>query len=115
MTRAVTSLPPVSETMYENSSILYLKPVVLDHDHVQQVETKLKGMQKSGNKKILLDLRDVAAGDISEAMRLANMLLKTGTIATLEGQKVAKQTFAADPSKAINTSSPVVVLVNRGT
>ena len=115
MTRAVTSLPPVSETMYENSSILYLKPVVLDHDHVQQVETKLKGMQKSGNKKILLDLRDVAAGDIPEAMRLANMLLKTGTIATLEGQKVAKQTFAADPSKAINTSSPVVVLVNRGT
>jgi carboxyl-terminal processing protease len=115
MTRAVTSLPPVSETVYENSSILYLKPVILDHDHVQQVETKLKGMQKSGNKKILLDLRDVAAGDIPEAMRLANMLLKTGTIATLEGQKVAKQTFAADPSKAINTSSPVVVLVNRGT
>jgi carboxyl-terminal processing protease len=115
MTRAVTSLPPVSETMYENSSILYLKPVVLDHDHVQQMENKLKGMQKSGNKKILLDLRDIAAGDIPEAMRLANMLLKTGTIATLEGQKVAKETFSADPSKAINTTSPVVVLVNRGT
>ena len=115
MTRAVSSLPPVGETMYENSSILYLKPVVLDHDHVQQVESKLKAMPKSGNKKILLDLRDVAAGDIPEAMRLANFLLKSGTIATLEGQKVAKQTFAADPSKAINTTSPVVVLVNRGT
>jgi carboxyl-terminal processing protease len=115
MTRAVSPLPPVGETMYENSSILYLKPVVLDHDHVQQVESKLKAMPKSGNKKILLDLRDVAAGDISEAMRLANFLLKSGTIATLEGQRFAKQTFAADPSKAINTTSPVVVLVNRGT
>jgi carboxyl-terminal processing protease len=115
MTRAVTSVPPVGETMYENSSILYLKPVVLDHDHVQQVENKLEAMSKAGNKKILLDLRDVAAGDIPEAMRLANMLLKSGTIASLEGQKVAKQTFAADPSKAINTTSPVVVLVNRGT
>jgi carboxyl-terminal processing protease len=94
---------------------LYLKPGVLDHDHVQQVEAKLKGMSKAGNKKILLDLRDVAAGDMTEAMRLANMLLKSGTIATLEGQKVAKQTFAADPSKAINATSPVVVLVNRGT
>jgi carboxyl-terminal processing protease len=58
MTRAVSPLPPVGETMYENSSILYLKPVVLDHDHVQQVESKLKAMPKSGNKKILLDLRD---------------------------------------------------------
>ncbi|WP_260703765.1 S41 family peptidase [Edaphobacter flagellatus] len=115
MTRVLPMPQPVGETMYENSSILYLKPGVLDHDHVQQVEAKLKAMPKAGNKKILLDLRDVAAGDMQEAMRLANMLLKSGTIATLEGQKVAKQTFAADPSKAINTTSPVVVLVNRGT
>jgi len=115
MTRTLMAMPPVSETMYENASILYLKPVVLDHDHVQQVEAKLKGMSKAGNKKILLDLRDVAAGDMTEATRLANFMLKSGTIAMLEGQKVQKQTFAADPSKAINTTAPVVVLVNRGT
>jgi carboxyl-terminal processing protease len=115
MTRNTTALPPVTETMYENSSILYLKPGVLDHDHVQQIEAKLKGMQKAGNTKILLDLRDVAAGDMAEATRLANFLLKSGTIATLEGQKVEKQTFVADASKAINTTAPVEVLVNRGT
>ena len=115
MTRVVTTMPPVAETMYENSSILYLKPGILDHDHVQQVESKLKGMSKSGNKKILLDLRDVAAGDNAEAVRMANFLLKAGTIVTLEGQKVEKQTFAADSSKSINATSPVVVLVNRGT
>src|SRR5215469_8823704 len=115
MTRVIMSLPPVGETMYENSSILYLKPEVLDHEHVQQVESKLKGMQKAGNKKILLDLRDVAAGDMSEGIRLANFLLKSGTIASVEGQRVARQTFTADPSKAINATSPMVVLVNRGT
>jgi carboxyl-terminal processing protease len=115
MTRVATPLPPVAETMYENSSILYLKPGALDHEHVQEIETKLKGMQKAGNKKVLLDLRDVAAGDMTEATRLANFLLKSGTIATLEGQKVEKQTFVADASKAINTTAPVVVLVNRGT
>ena len=115
MTRTLMAMPPVGETMYENSSILYLKPVVIDHDHVQQVEAKLKGMSKAGNKKILLDLRDVAAGDMAEATRLANLLLKSGTIAMLEGQKVQKQTFTADPSKAINATAPVVVLVNRGT
>jgi carboxyl-terminal processing protease len=111
----VPSLPPVTETLYENSSILYLKPGVLDHDHVQQIEAKLKAMPKAGNKKILLDLRDVAAGDMAEATRLANFFLKDGTIAMLEGQKVQKQTFTADASKAINTTAPVAVLVNRGT
>ena len=115
MTRVATTVPPVTETMYENSSILYLKPGVLDHDHVQQVEAKLKAMQKAGNKKVLLDLRDVAAGDMAEATRLANFLLKSGTIAMLEGQKVQKQTFVADASKAINATAPLVVLVNRGT
>jgi carboxyl-terminal processing protease len=115
MTRVAPALPPVTETMYENASILYLKPGILDHDHVQQIETKLKGMPKAGNKKILLDLRDVAAGDVPEATRLANFFLKDGTIAILEGQKVEKQTFTADASKSVNTTAPVVVLVNRGT
>jgi carboxyl-terminal processing protease len=115
MTRMMVQVPPVAETMYENSTILYLKPEILDRDHVNQVEAKLKAMQKAGNKKVLLDLRDVAAGDMAEATRLANDLLKDGTIATLEGQKVPKQVFTADPAKAINATAPVVVLVNRGT
>jgi carboxyl-terminal processing protease len=115
MTRVVTAEPPVQETIYENSTILYLKPEILDKAHVDEVEAKLKGMQKAGNKKVLLDLRDVAAGDMNEATRMANFLLKTGTIATLEGQKFPKQVFVADPSKAIQPTAPVVVLVNRGT
>jgi carboxyl-terminal processing protease len=115
MRRTLTVVPPVADSVYENASILYLKPEILDHDHVQEVEAKLKGMQKAGNKKVLLDLRDVAAGDMTEATRLANMFLKSGTIATLEGQKFPKQVFAADPSKAVQPTAPVVVIVNRGT
>jgi carboxyl-terminal processing protease len=115
MTRTLVTYPAVAETMYENSSILYLKPDVVDHEQVEQLAQKLKGMQKAGNKKILLDLRNVAAGDMPDAIRLANFLLPSGTIASLEGQKVAKQTFTVDPSKTINATAPVVVLVNRGT
>jgi carboxyl-terminal processing protease len=115
MTRSLQAPPPVAEALYENASILYLKPEVLDHDHVSEVETKLKGMQKAGNKKVLLDLRDAAAGDMAEAVRLSNFLLKSGTIATLEGQKFPKQVFTADPAKTIQATAPVVVLVNRGT
>ncbi len=115
MTRSLQAVPPVGEALYEDSSILYLKPEIIDQDHVSEVEAKLKGMQKAGNKKVLLDLRDVAAGDMTEAVRLANFLLKSGTIATLEGQKFPKQVFTAEPAKAIQATAPVVVLVNRGT
>jgi carboxyl-terminal processing protease len=115
MTRTVTIEPPVGETMYENSTIVYLKPAILDRDHVQMLESKLKASEKGGGKKVLLDLRDVSTGDMAEATRLANFFLKSGTIAALEGQKVAKVTFTADPGKTIDPTAPMVVLVNRGT
>ena len=115
LSRVVVAEPAVKESLYEGSSILYLKPIILDHDHVQQIEARLKEMNKDGNKKILLDLRDVSAGDMNEAVRLTNFFVNTGTIASLEGQKFPKQIFSADPSKAVNTTAPLVVLVNHGT
>jgi carboxyl-terminal processing protease len=115
LNRVVVAEPAVTEIQYDGTSILYLKPILIDRDHVQEIETRLKAMNKDGNKKILLDLRDVSAGDMPEAVRLTNFFIGTGTIATLEGQKFPKQTFSADPSKAINTTAPLVVLVNHGT
>jgi carboxyl-terminal processing protease len=115
LNRVLVVAPPVEETLYAGTSILYLKPVVLDHEHVQEVETKLKAMNKAGSTKVLLDLRDVASGDMNEAVRLANLFVGSGTLATLEGQKYPKETFTADPAKAINTTAPLVVLVNHGT
>ena len=115
MTRAIVVQAPLAETLYENSTILYLKPGSLDHDHVSALETRLRAQEKYGSKKILLDLRDVAAGDMAEATRLANFFLKTGTIATLEGQKIEKVVYTADATKAIDATSPMIVLVNRGT
>ena len=72
-------------------------------------------MSRFGNKKVLLDLRDVSAGSVPEALRLANFFLSSGTITTLEGQKFPKQTFTADAAKTVTPSAPVVVLVNGGT
>ncbi len=115
LTRTVIAPTPTAEVFYESNTILYLKPGVIDHDHIQQVETRLKNMKQMGSKKILLDLRDVSTGDDADGLRLANFFVKSGTLATLEGQKVAKQTFTADAGKSINTSAPMVTLVNRGT
>ena len=115
LNRAIVAEPQVSDTLYDNSSILYLKPYILDKEHVDQIESKLHGMSKTGTKKVLLDLRDVSVGEDTEATRLANFFLQSGTIATLEGQKFPKQTFTADSSKTIDGSGPLAVLINRGT
>jgi carboxyl-terminal processing protease len=114
LTRASVAPPSMSEQQYENSSILYLEPGVLSRERVDDIVARLHQMQKNGNKKILLDLRDVAEGDPQQGIRLANAFLQSGTIGMLQGQTVPTQTFTADASKFV-TGAPLVVLVNHGT
>ena len=114
LTRTNVATPVLSEQQYENSSILYLKPVVLTASRVDDIATRLKAMAKNGNTKVVLDLRDVTSGDEAQGERLANLFLKQGTLATLSGQKFPTQTFSADPAKFV-TDAPLAVLINRGT
>jgi carboxyl-terminal processing protease len=114
LTRVAVPAPALGEQEYDNNSILDLKPGVLTAERVQAMEKRLKSIQKAGNKKVLLDLRDVAEGDEAQGVRLANFFLQSGTIATLSGQKFPMKRFAADPSQFI-TEAPLVVLVNHGT
>jgi carboxyl-terminal processing protease len=114
LTRTVVAPPPMGEQQYEGSTILYLKPIVLTRERVDSIIARLKEMPKDGNKKVLLDLRDVADGDVPQAVRLANAFLQSGTIATLQGQTVPEQKFTAEPSRYV-TGAPLVVLVNHGT
>jgi carboxyl-terminal processing protease len=80
----------------------------------QEIANKIKALQKSGAKKLILDLRNCAQGEESEGISTANLFLNHGTITYLQGQKYPRQAFNADPSKAI-TTLPLVVMVNRGT
>jgi len=112
LTRTVAAVPPLGEQFYENASILYLKPGVLTAARVDDVAAKIKGAGKT--KKILLDLRDTAGDDMRQGIRLANFFIKSGNLATVEGQKVPMQVFPADAGTWI-TDAAVAVLVNRGT
>ncbi len=111
LTRAIIPTPALADQQYENGSILYLKPGTISKARVDEIASKIKANK---SRKILLDLRDSSGGDDDEGIRLANLFISQGTLATLEGQKFPKQTFAAEASKCL-TTAPVVVLVNRGT
>jgi carboxyl-terminal processing protease len=113
-TRVQVAAPALAEQQYDSASILYLKPTVITKERVAEIEARLKGMGKTGNKKVLLDLRDVSVGDEAQGIRLANAFIQSGKLASLEGQKFPSQSFTAEPGKFI-TAAPVAVLVNHGT
>lgn len=114
ITRDVVGVPPVTEKMMDEPGIGYVKAEALTKGKAQEIASKVKTLEKSGAKKILLDLRNCAEGDENEGVAVANLFLNHGTITYLQGQKFPREAFNADASKAI-TSLPMAVLVNRGT
>src|SRR5262249_30738200 len=64
--------------------------------------------------KLVLDLRNTAVGDPEDGIAFANLFLNKGRITYLVGQRISRQNFDADPSKAV-TNLPMIVLTNRGT
>ena len=114
ITRDVVGIPPVTDKMMDEPGIGYIKAEALTKGKAQEIAAKVKALEKSGAKKILLDVRNCAEGDESEGVAVANLFLNHGTITYLQGQKFPREAFNADASKAI-TTLPMAVLVNRGT
>lgn len=113
VTREVVSIPPVSDKVVADG-IAQIRVDELNKGKSQEIANKIKALQKSGAKKLILDLRDCADGEEAEGIATANLFLNHGTITYLQGQKYPRQAFNADSSKDI-TSLPLVVLVNKGT
>ncbi|HEY2496289.1 MAG TPA: S41 family peptidase [Candidatus Angelobacter sp.] len=111
--REIVNPPAVQEQMV-GDNVGVIKAVALTKGKAAEVAEKIKSLQKKGAKKLVLDLRYNSEGDEEEGVAVANLFLGKGTIASLQGQKVEKVTYTADPQKKI-TDLPLAVLVNRGT
>jgi carboxyl-terminal processing protease len=111
--RDVISLPAVTEQMAaDNTGVI--KAQVLTKGKAAEIADKIKSLQKKGAKKLVLDLRNNSEGEEDEGVAVANLFLGKGNIGSLQGQKVEKVTYSADPQKKI-TDLPLAVIVNRGT
>jgi carboxyl-terminal processing protease len=113
ITRDIEANPAASSKVVD-AGIGYIKVDWFTKGKSAEVANLIRSLQKSGATKLILDLRNSAAGDPAEGIATANLFLDHGTITYLQGQKYPKQSFTADAEKAI-TKLPVVVLVNRGT
>ena len=106
---------PASESHMEAGKIGVLRINSLADGEAADAKARLQDLLKQGAQKIVIDLRSVAGGSLTEAVEVANYFIKDGTLAETVGResKVLK-TFAADPKKTIFTG-PVVALIDTGT
>jgi carboxyl-terminal processing protease len=113
LTRAAISLPPIESKMLPGQ-VGYVNIDALSPALVKDIAAAITKLQKDGAQKLVLDVRNCFTGSPEDGIALANLFLSKGHIGYLQGQRVPRQNFDADPGKAI-TSLPVAVLTNRGT
>ena len=86
----------------------------LENGKLEEVTTAVRGLEKQGLKKLILDLRNCAVGKTEDGAKLANLFIDKGLLTYLLGQKVAREDSNADATKAV-FKEPMVVMTNRGT
>ncbi len=113
LTRAVIEVPPLSWKMLPDQ-VGYLPIPSLLPGKAAEAASALRELANQGATRLVLDLRNCATGTPEEGIALANLFLENGLITYLEGQRVSRQEFKADPAKVV-WRLPAVVITNRGT
>lgn len=110
-----SSRAPAAETKMESGRIGVLRINSLGSGEASEIKTKVQDLAKQGAQKMVIDVRATAGGSLSDAVAVANLFIKEGTLAETIGRegKILK-TFTAD-SKSTIFSGPVVVLIDTGT
>jgi carboxyl-terminal processing protease len=111
--REVTKVPPVEAKVIQ-TDIAYVRVPLLSNGRTNDAKKQIEDLLKKGATGVILDLRASAGGKDTEGYSLANLFVDSGTLGYLQGQKVAKKLFQADPKAAI-TKVPLVVLIDGGT
>ncbi len=113
LTRATVPYPPVTHRMLEGQ-IGYIRAESLLAGGATQVASAWSGLEKQNPRGIVLDLRRCSTGKPEDGLAMANLFVEKGLLAYLQGQRVPRRDFEADPAKTV-CRLPLVVITNRGT
>ncbi len=106
---------PSAEAKLSDGKIGVITVFSLAKGEAKDIKDQVLELSKQGAQKIVLDLRGVATGDLNEAVEVANIFIKDGTLAQVIGrdEKVTK-TFTADAGKFV-FAGEMAVLIDLGT
>lgn len=94
-------------------SVAYIKIPYFEKGSAAQLRNALEAIRKNGTKKLIVDVRGNAGGDVAEAITAADELLTSGVITSLEGRKVEARRWQAD--RATDYDGEVEVLTDAST
>ena len=97
-----------------DADTLVLRLESLDAGRAEEVRSRLVEAEKQGIHKVILDLRECGRGPVPEGIAVARLFVPSGTIATLRGQTISAQVFAAEPNKVV-WKNPVSILTDATT
>ncbi len=103
--------PPKMQLTKVDSDVYAIRVQSLDAGRAEEMRSRIAEAEKQGAHKIILDFRNCGRGPASEGIATARLFISSGTIATLRGQTVSAQTFAAEPAK-VAWKGPVSVLMD---
>ena len=106
---------PAAEGRMEAGRIGVLRVNSFAAGEAADARARVQELIKQGAQKMVVDLRGTAGGSLDEAVAVANLFIKDGTIAQTSGREgKTLKTFTAE-SKAAIFSGPVVALIDAGT
>jgi carboxyl-terminal processing protease len=112
VTRAEIKVPNVMMHYDAESHIAYIQVVQFADGVSNQLRDQLSQAKTKGATKIILDLRDNPGGYLNEAVNMASLFLKDGSTVLLQQDSSGKQTPIKVNGNPVDTTSPIVVLVN---
>jgi carboxyl-terminal processing protease len=107
------SFHPVALESKSMSGVAYVKIPYFEKGSALQFREALEAFRKSGARKLIVDLRGNAGGDVDEAIAAADELLTSGLITSLEGRKIEAKRWQAD--RATSYDGDVEVLTDPST
>ena len=112
--RAVINVPNVIMHYIAPDHIADIQIVQFSDGVSSQLKDALTQAKKEGATKIILDLRDDPGGYLNEAINTASEFIPSGNV-LLEQDSTGHRTPAPVTGNTVNTTSPIVVLVNNNT
>lgn len=102
LTLEQTTFHPLSLTTNRYGAVAYIKIPYFEKGTAEQFQKELQNVRSAGVRKLIVDVRGNAGGDVEEAIKSADDLLTSGLITSLEGRRIDQKSWQADRNTAFD-------------
>jgi carboxyl-terminal processing protease len=98
----------------QSNGVGYVRVPGFSSESAHQMRAKVAELHKQGAVRLLVDVRNCAAGDLTDGIAVARLFVASGTLAIRETRDQPRESIEAAPGDG-SVTLPTVVLVNAGT